>query len=121
MIYKPFKDLLLSSLGLGVMRLPATRPGYGAPIDYPKAAELIEYAYEYGVNYYDTSWFYHGGDSERFIGEALKRYPRDTWYLASKMAGMMMRKVDGKYQLSGSNKDNRTFYNPADIRLLRKL
>ena len=109
MIYKPFKDLQLSHLGMGCMRLPATAGGYGAPIDEKKARELIDHAYHNGVNYFDTSWFYHGGDSERFIGEALKQYPRDTWHLASKIAGVMMRKVDGKYQLSGSNKDNRTF------------
>ena len=115
MIYTPFKDIKLSSLGMGCMRLPATGGGYGAPIDEDKALELIDHAYKNGVNYFDTSWFYHGGDSERFIGEALKRYPRDTWYLASKSAGMMMRKVDGKYQLSGSNKDGRTFYDPAEI------
>jgi hypothetical protein len=115
MVYKKFKDLQLSSLGMGCMRLPSTSRDWGAPIDEEAAMELIDHAYKNGVNYFDTSWFYHGGDSERFIGEALKRYPRDSWYLASKIAGMMMRKVDGKYQLSGSNKDNRTFYNPADI------
>ena len=115
MIYTPFKDIKLSSLGMGCMRLPAIKEGYGAPIDEEKALELIDYAYKNGVNYFDTSWFYHSGDSERFIGEALKRYPRDTWYLASKIAGMMMRKVDGKYQLSGSNKDGRIFHDPAEI------
>ena len=115
MIYKTFKDLQVSHLGMGCMRLPAMEGGYGAPIDEKKARELIDHAYQSGVNYFDTSWFYHGGDSERFIGEALKQYPRDTWYLASKIAGVMMRKVDGKYQLSGSNKDNRTFYDPKEI------
>jgi hypothetical protein len=115
MIYKPFKDKKLSALGMGCMRLPSTSNDWGAPIDEDAAMELIDRAYNSGVNYFDTSWFYHGGDSERFIGEALKRYPRDSWYLASKLPGMMMRKVDGKYQLSGSNKDNRVFYNPRDI------
>jgi hypothetical protein len=108
-------DMKLSSLGMGCMRLPATANGYGAPIDEKKAMALIDDAYNNGVNYFDTSWFYHGGDSERFIGEALRRYPRDTWHLASKIAGMMMQKVDGKYRLSGSNKDNRTFYDPSEI------
>jgi hypothetical protein len=97
------------------MRLPSVGNEWGAPIDEDAAMALIDHAYKNGVNYFDTSWFYHGGDSERFIGEALKSYPRDTWYLASKIAGMMMRKVDGRYQLSGSNKDNRTFYCPSEI------
>jgi len=115
MIYTKFKDLKLSSLGMGCMRLPATKSGYGAPIEEAKAIELIEHAYKSGINYFDTSWFYHGGDSERFIGEALKKFPRETWYLNSKMPGNMIHRVDGKYQLSGSNKDNLTFYNPLDI------
>ena len=115
MIYKPFKDLKLSSLGMGCMRLPATASGYGAPIDEEKAMELIDHAYKSGINYYDTAWFYHNGDSERFAGEALKKYPRDTWYLASKMPGNMMRKENGKYLLTGSNKDNKTFYSPAEV------
>ena len=87
MLYKQFKDLRLSSLGLGAMRLPATRPGYGAPIDYEKATELIEYAYEHGINYYDTAYFYHGGDSEHFLGKTMAQFPRDSWYLASKLPG----------------------------------
>jgi predicted aldo/keto reductase-like oxidoreductase len=115
MKYKKFKNLQLSALGMGCMRLPSVGNEWGAPIDEEAAMALIDHAYQNGVNYFDTSWFYHGGDSERFIGEALKRYPRDTWYLASKIAGMMMRKVDGKYQLSCSNKDNKTFYDPAEI------
>ncbi|MCL2501056.1 MAG: aldo/keto reductase [Defluviitaleaceae bacterium] len=116
MIYKKFKDLRLSSLGMGCMRLPSVGNEWGTPIDEEKAMELIDRAYKSGVNYFDTSWFYHGGDSERFIGEALRRYPRDSWYLASKIAGMMMRKNDeGKYQLSGSNKDNKTFTDPTEI------
>jgi hypothetical protein len=115
MVKKPFKDLQLSALGMGCMRLPGVTRDWGAPIDEDAARALIDHAYQNGINYFDTSWFYHGGESERFIGEALKRYPRDTWYLASKIAGMMMRKVDGKYQLSGSNRDNRTFYDPKEI------
>ncbi|MCL2189099.1 MAG: aldo/keto reductase [Defluviitaleaceae bacterium] len=112
---KPFKELQLSTLGMGCMRLPATSRNWGAPIDNDAAMKIIDYAYNNGVNFFDTSWFYHNGDSERFIGEALKRYPRDTWYLSSKLAGMMMQNVNGRYQLSGSNKDNRIFYNPTEI------
>jgi len=106
MIYKPFKNLQLSSLGLGAMRLPATGPSYGAPIDHKKAAELIEYAYENGVNYYDTSYFYHGGESERFLGQTMAKYPRDSWYLASKMPGNLMKYENGKLEVSGQPFDN---------------
>ena len=115
MIYKKFKDLELSWLGLGAMRLPATEPGYGAPIDYAKATELIEYAYEHGVNYFDTSYFYHNGDSEVFIGKALSKYPRDGWYLASKMPGNMLKYVDEKLEVGGFNLDSKTFASPTEI------
>ncbi len=69
---------------MGCMRLP-TVGGPGDPVDYEKAQELIDYAYKNGVNYYDTAYIYHSGDSETFIGQTLKKYPRDTWYLATKM------------------------------------
>ena len=110
MIYKQFKNLNLSSLGFGIMRMPATAPGYGAPIDYPKATEMIEYAYEHGVNYYDTSYFYHGGDSESFLGKTLAGVPRDSWYLASKMPGNLMKIENGKIDVTGKK-----FANPCEI------
>lgn len=95
MIYKPFKELSLSTLGMGNMRLP-TINGQREAIDEAKAREIIEYAYAHGVNYFDTAYRYHGGASETFVGKVLKQYPRDTWYLASKMPGHMMQARDGK-------------------------
>ena len=115
MIYKQFKDLRLSWLGLGAMRLPATGQDYGSPIDHEKALELMEYAYEHGVNYYDTAYFYHGGESERFVGKVLARFPRESWYLASKMPGSLIRFSDGKLEVSGFNMDSKIFSSPADI------
>ncbi len=95
MIYKPFQELSLSTLGMGNMRLP-TINGQREVIDEEKARQIIEYAYEHGVNYYDTAYRYHGGASETFVGKVLSQYPRDTWYLASKMPGHMMQAKDGK-------------------------
>jgi predicted aldo/keto reductase-like oxidoreductase len=95
MIYKRFKELTLSALGMGNMRLP-TINGKREAIDEAKAREIIEYAYSHGVNYYDTAYRYHGGSSETFVGKVLHQYPRDTWYLASKMPGHMMQAKDGK-------------------------
>jgi predicted aldo/keto reductase-like oxidoreductase len=115
MIYKQFQNLRLSWLGMGAMRLPSTGQGYGSPIDQRKAMELIEYAYEHGVNYYDTGYFYHGGESERFIGKVLTRFPRDSWYLASKMPGSFMRFNDGKLEVTGFNMDSKVFSGPADV------
>jgi predicted aldo/keto reductase-like oxidoreductase len=84
MIYKTFKDIKLSRLGMGNMRLPPKSDGFHAPVDYPKAQEIIDYAMANGINYYDTAFDYHGGDSEKFLGEALAKYPREGYYLATK-------------------------------------
>ena len=63
MIYKQFQDIRLSALGLGAMRLPVLE-GKDAQIDEPAAQEMVDYAMEQGVNYYDTAWGYHSGQSE---------------------------------------------------------
>ena len=84
MIYKAFKDIKLSRLGMGNMRLPTTGEGFHAPVDHIKAQEIIDYAMANGINYFDTAFDYHGGDSEKFLGEALVKYPRENYYLATK-------------------------------------
>jgi uncharacterized protein len=85
-IYKEFKGMKISQLGMGNMRLPTKGDPMG-PVDHEKAREIIDYVYTNGVNYFDTAYMYHGGDSERFLGEALERYPRGSYYLADKMPG----------------------------------
>ena len=84
MVYKGFKDIKLSRLGMGNMRLPKTSDDFRAPVDYPKAKEIIDFAMANGINYYDTAYVYHGGDSEKFLGETLPNYPRESYYLATK-------------------------------------
>ncbi|MCM1272692.1 MAG: aldo/keto reductase [Clostridium sp.] len=86
MIFKEFKDKKLSALGLGMMRLPVV-DGNDAIVDEKTAAEMIDYAYHNGVNYFDTAWGYHGGNSELVAGKYLSKYPRDSYYLASKFPG----------------------------------
>ena len=86
MIYRDFQDMKLSALGLGTMRLPVI-DGDDAKIDEKAAAELIDYAMEQGINYYDTAWGYHNGNSELVVGRALKKHPREKFYLASKFPG----------------------------------
>lgn len=71
-----------SRLGFGCMRLPVTPEG---KIDEPRAMAMIDTAYKAGVNYFDTAFFYHQRTSEEFVGRALKRYPRDSFYLATKL------------------------------------
>ena len=86
MVFKKFKGLELSALGLGLMRLP-TVDGDNAKIDEARTAEMVKYAMDNGVNYFDTAWGYHSGQSEPVIGKVLSAYPRDKFYLASKFPG----------------------------------
>lgn len=86
MIYRDFQGLKLSALGLGTMRLPVI-DGNDADIDVAAAREMVAYAMAHGINYYDTAWGYHDGNSEIVLGEALGKYPRESWYLASKFPG----------------------------------
>lgn len=93
MIYRKFQDLQLSGLGLGMMRLPVLDGNDGA-VDEAAAAELIDYAYRNGINYFDTAWGYHDGNSELVAGKYLSRYPRESYYLASKFPGYDLSNMD---------------------------
>lgn len=85
MCYKSFQDnIKLSRLGMGIMRLPVIKTENGEKIDYEAAKELVDKAVKAGVNYFDTAYIYHGGESEAFTGKALKEYPRDSYYVADK-------------------------------------
>lgn len=84
MVFKEFQDIKISQLGMGNMRLPIKEGGADADIDYEKAQEIIDYAMENGINYYDTAYVYHSGKSEVFLGQALKKYDRDSYYVATK-------------------------------------
>lgn len=93
MIYKDFQDLKLSALGLGAMRLPVI-DGDDGKIDVPAAEKMVDYAMAQGINYYDTAWGYHNGQSEIVIGNALKKYPRDSFYLTTKFPGYDLSNMD---------------------------
>lgn len=86
MIYKQFQDLKLSALGMGCMRLPVV-DGKNEQIDEAAVVQMVADAMERGVNYYDTAWGYHEGNSEIVMGKVLKNYPRESFYLASKFPG----------------------------------
>jgi predicted aldo/keto reductase-like oxidoreductase len=74
----------ISLLGFGCMRLPVVGQD-PARIDYPAAQSMVDRAIKEGVNYFDTAWPYHERMSEVFVGDTLAKYPRDRYFLASKM------------------------------------
>ncbi|MBQ7500817.1 MAG: aldo/keto reductase [Clostridia bacterium] len=86
MIYRDFQDMKLSNLGLGCMRLPLKSDNY-ADVDFDEVKRMVAYAMEHGVNYYDTAWGYHNGNSELAVSRALSAYPRESCYLTTKFPG----------------------------------
>lgn len=97
MIYRNFKDKKLSALGFGTMRLPLIEGS--KTIDQEAVQKMTDLAMAAGVNYYDTAWPYHDGNSETAIAKALAKYPRDSYYIADKYPG---------HQIAET-------YDPADI------
>ncbi|MBQ6517502.1 MAG: aldo/keto reductase [Anaerolineaceae bacterium] len=86
MIYRDFQGIKLSALGFGAMRLPVI-DGDDSRIDEAAAIRMIDTAMANGINYYDTAWGYHGENSETVVGKALAKYPRDSFYAATKFPG----------------------------------
>lgn len=86
MEFRKFKknNSAVSLLGFGFMRLPVQKNN-PALIDDEKAFEMIDYAIGQGVNYFDTAYIYHEGKSEFFVSRALKKYPRESFFLADKL------------------------------------
>ncbi len=75
----------ISLLGFGMMRLPN---------DQEEVNQLVDYAIEHGVNYFDTAPMYMGGQSEVLTGNALARHPRKKYYIATKMSNQNRRLWD---------------------------
>lgn len=97
MITNDFKGVELSRLGFGTMRLPLIEGT--ETIDEEQVFQMVDYAIQNGINYFDTAYPYHNSLSEIVIGKALARHPRESFYLATKYPG---------HQISSS-------YNPEEI------
>ena len=125
--YRTKTDDRISLLGFGCMRLPTIN----GKINEELALKMIDYAYKEGINYYDTAYMYHDGESERFLGRALERYPRASYNLATKLPLFNVKTFDDvkklfNEQLEKLNKDYFDYYlfhalNKDRFELLKKL
>lgn len=93
MIYNHFSDLKLSALGLGCMRLPLNSEDE-TDVNEAAVAEMVQLALDHGINYFDTAWRYHGGNSETVMGNVLSKYPRNSYYIASKFPGFSIENME---------------------------
>lgn len=80
-----------SLLGFGCMRFPVTAEG---KINEPEAEKMLDKAISAGVNYFDTAYPYHGGESELFVGKAMKKYDRSSFFLATKLPLWMVNSLE---------------------------
>lgn len=113
----------VSLLGFGAMRLPCFKPekeGEQGGIDLEKTAEMVEYAYSHGVTYFDTAYMYHGGNSEIAMGKVLKKYPRESFFIADKLPIWMCEKKENVAAIF-ENQKKKTGFDRFDYYLLHSL
>ncbi|MHA1474303.1 MAG: aldo/keto reductase [Promethearchaeota archaeon] len=87
-------DWKVSALGFGAMRLPMKKDGDTEKVDVKEAIRIIRYGIDNGINYVDTAWPYHGGESEKIVGQALKDGYREKVKLVSKLPLWEVKKTE---------------------------
>ncbi len=112
MVFRNMDGNDVSLLGFGCMRFPLDESG---EIDSVKAAEMLDTAFENGVNYFDTAYTYHDNKSEIFTGNYLNKHPRDKYFLATKLPCWEVNSLDDAKrifaeQLEKLDKDYIDFY-----------
>ena len=89
-VHKRYHDNV-SLLGYGCMRWPLTKDEAGNDIvDQEMVNQLVDYALEHGVNYFDAAPIYHNGECERVTGNALFRHKRDGYFIATKLSNFIL-------------------------------
>lgn len=116
MKYRSFCGEKVSVLGFGGMRFPKTE---NDKINRSEAADMLMRAYEGGVNYFDTAYFYHDGESEEFFGEALEKI-RDKIFIATKAPVYAMEKEED-FEIFFENQLKRLKTDYVDFYLLHAL
>lgn len=111
-------------IGLGCMRLPTNN----GTIDRKVAKEFICYGIDHGINYVDTAYVYHGGESEKFLGEILKDGYREKIKLSTKLPAYMVKSREDmdkflNEQLDKLQTDHIDYYytHSVDLKTLRRL
>lgn len=106
----------LPRLGFGCMRFPVK----DGKIDFEKSREMIHHAMEKGLNYFDTAYNYHSGDSESFLGKVLPDFPRESYYLTSKLPVWKIKSIEDAEEIFNEqlNKCNTEYF---DFYLLHSL
>lgn len=112
MEYRKLNDNKVSLLGFGCMRFPVLENG---KINEAEAENMIDKAIKAGVNYIDTAYPYHNGESEPFVGKVLDKYDRNSYYLATKLPMWKVESVDDAInifneQLKRLNKEYVDYY-----------
>jgi predicted aldo/keto reductase-like oxidoreductase len=110
----------VSAFGMGCMRLPRIVRGNEAIVDREKAYEMIRYAADHGVTYFDTAYGYHNKTSEEVLGEALEGGRREKVKIATKQPfGVMKTQGDIRKNLEATLKKLRTDY--IDVYLIHNI
>ncbi|MCL2284948.1 MAG: aldo/keto reductase [Firmicutes bacterium] len=111
--------LKVSLLGMGCMRLPFIGNDGNNGVDVPAAIELIQYAANNGINYFDTAFGYHGGESESYLGQALEHMRKDVIYVTKQPFWEMHDDATIRRNLENTLKKLRTDY--IDVYLLHRI
>ena len=92
----------MPKLGFGLMRLPLSND----VIDMEHLNKMVDAYMEAGLNYFDTAYVYHGGNSEKVVKDAIvARYPRDSFFLATKLPGWEMHCPEDKDRICNEEKE----------------